>query len=145
MTGANPVPDILGGIMGVIFLVIFVISLIAFIISLTLVIMFHNDMGRSTTMILLGNSIACLLLGIFCLIQDSKVKIIATYNEYEYDIKAMIADLPQDACIKYKSDDTGMMHIQIAECVYPIDHQYVITIYNCVFNDQNMSQYKLGD
>lgn len=131
--------------MGVIFLLVCIISLVAFIVFLALVIMFHNDMERSTTMIFLGGSIACLLLGIFCLFQGSKVKIIATYNEYEYDIKAMIADLPQDACIKYKSDDTGMMHIQIAECVYPIDHQYVITIYNCIFNDQNMFQYKLGN
>lgn len=131
--------------MGAIFLLVCIISLIAFIVFLALVIMFHNDMERSTTMIFLGGSIACLLLGIFCLLQGSKVKIIATYNEYEYDIKAMIADLPQDAYIKYKSDDTGMMYIQIAECVYPIDHQYIITIYNCIFNDQDVSQYKLGN
>lgn len=127
--------------MGTLLAVICIISCILFIILLAFTVIFAGEIENKYMAMLISGVIVSCGLFIFCLCATEKKETIGIYNEYEYDIKAMLCDLPKDKII-YKTDGSRMAYIKIEKYVFPISHQYYVTIYNYNLGEKDMAEYK---
>lgn len=127
--------------MGSLFSAISILSCLLFIVFLACAIALAGEVDKKYMIMLISGVILCFSSFVFCLSATEKKETVGIYNEYEYDVKALLYDLPKDKII-YTTDDSGMTYIKIEKYVFPTSHQYCITVYNYNFNEKDMSKYK---
>ena len=117
--------------------VIFIVCLIGGIITL-------GEVDRKFSVIYCSMGIIGLILFVASLSQFIKTETIGVYNEYEYDIQAVMNDLPKSDKIYYDTDESGITYVKVEKYIYPVERQYRITVYNYIFAEQIISKYKKG-